>query len=152
MIEKALGTIRKFRKGDIDRILAIEAQAAPKTPYPKEILLRLAAKLPDGFLVVESGEDIVGYIIFDANGHVLSMAVKIAHRKRGVARMLFLRALKCAGQGLWLEVRSRNSGAIAFYKKMGMKIVGRLPNYYGDDDALIMMSGNPKHEIRSSRG
>ena len=29
--------------------------------------------------------------------------------------------------------------AIAFYKKMGMKIIGINTDYYGDDDALIMI-------------
>ena len=39
---------------------------------------------------------------------------------------------------LWLEVRLKNTVARMFYEKMGMQTVGRKPNYYGDDDALVM--------------
>jgi len=53
-----------------------------------------------------------------------------------------MHALKCAKKGLWLEVRSRNRGAIEFYKRLGMKIVGKIPKYYRGDDALIMRFGN----------
>jgi len=40
---------------------------------------------------------------------------------------------------LWLEVRSRNTAAIAFYRRMGMEIDGRIQDYYEDDDALMMV-------------
>ena len=53
--------------------------------------------------------------------------------------MLFLHAQDAAKKRLWLEVRSKNNIAIAFYKGMGMEITGRVTNYYGDDDALIMV-------------
>jgi hypothetical protein len=44
---------------------------------------------------------------------------------------------------------SRNSGAIAFYKAMGMNLLGKIPGYYGDDDALILVldQGKENHEI-----
>jgi len=52
---------------------------------------------------------------------------------------LFMHAVKYARKRLWLEVRSKNSGAIAFYRSLDMKITGKIPNYYGSDDALIMI-------------
>ena len=139
MAEKVSAKIRKFRKEDIDGILDIEQQAFPKTPYSKETLLYYANRIPNGFAVLESGEDIVGYIIFDAGGHVYSTAVKPAYRKRGCGRILFMHALASVEKTLWLEVRSKNVEAIGFYKKMGMTIIGRIPNYYGNDDALVMV-------------
>jgi ribosomal protein S18 acetylase RimI-like enzyme len=65
--------------------------------------------------------------------------VKPVHRRKGFGKMLFLRALESAKKRVWLEVRSKNGGAIAFYNSMGMKIRERVTNYYGDDDALIMV-------------
>ena len=56
----------------------------------------------------------------------------------GFGKMLFMYALRCAQKDLWLEVRSRNHVAVEFYKKLGMKIVGEIPSYYGDDHALVM--------------
>jgi ribosomal protein S18 acetylase RimI-like enzyme len=39
---------------------------------------------------------------------------------------------------MWAEVRRSNHGALAFYQKTGFKIVGVIPNYYEDEDALIV--------------
>lgn len=138
-MEEGLPRIRKFRREDIHQILEIEQQAFPKTPYPKETFLYYARSLPDTFLVLEIGDDIAGYIIFGKDGHIHSTAVKRNYRKKGFGRMLFGHALKCVERRLWLEVRTKNRGAIAFYERMGMKITGRVANYYGDDDALIMV-------------
>jgi len=144
MAEKPLSRIRKFVIGDINKILEIEEQAFPKTPYTKETFLNYANRLPDSFIVVESGKDIVGYIIFDMSGHVHSTAVKTGYRKKGFGKELFAHALMCVGKKLWLEVRSKNNTAIEFYKKMDMKIVNIIPGYYGNDDALIMVLNHEK--------
>ena len=138
MAEKALPGIRKFKTEDIKKILEIEGQSFPKTAYSKEIFLHYAKILSDGFIVVETGDDIAGYIIFDMDGHIISTAVKSPYRRKGHGKMLFTHALEVVGKRLWLEVRSKNSVAIEFYKRLGMNIVGRIPNYYGNDDALIM--------------
>lgn len=138
MAEQHLAKTRKFKAEDINKILEIEAQASPKSICSKATFLSYAVILPDTFIVVESGEEIVGYIIFDLTGHIHSMAVKQSCRRRGFGKMLFMHALRQTDKGLWLEVRSRNHGAIAFYKRLGMEIVGKIPYYYGDDDALMM--------------
>ena len=139
MAEKGPPKIRKFKREDIHKILEIEEEAFPKTAYPKETFLYYAERVPDNFMILESGDDIAGYIIFDMDGHIHSTAVKPVHRRKGFGKMLFLHALVSAKKRLWLEVRSKNRGAIAFYKRMGMKITGKVTNYYGDDDALIMV-------------
>ena len=139
MSEKNLTKIRRFRIGDINKILEIEGHAFPKTAYPRETFLSYAKSFPDNFIVLETGKDIVGYIIFDKDGHIHSTAVKTTYRGKGFGRMLFMYALKCAKKRLWLEVRSKNSAAIKFYEKLGMKTIGKIPNYYGTDDALIMV-------------
>jgi ribosomal-protein-alanine N-acetyltransferase len=88
---------------------------------------------------VETGNVIAGYIIFDVSGHIHSTAVRTEYRKKGFGEKLFTHALMRVEKNLWLEVRSKNRAAIAFYKKMGMKIIGINTDYYGDDDALIMI-------------
>jgi len=131
--------IRKFKREDIQKILEIEEEAFPKTAYPKETFLYYAARVPDHFMILESGDDMAGYIIFDMDGHIHSTAVKPVHRRKGFGKMLFMHALVSAKKRLWLEVRSKNRGAIAFYESMGMEIRAKVANYYGDDDALIMV-------------
>ena len=132
-------TIRSFLIEDLKQILEIEREAFPKTGYPKEVILNYAKRLPGGFVVVETGEQIVGYMIFDQTGHVYSAAVRPSHRRRGFGRRLFLHASEQSLGKLWLEVRSKNTGAIDFYRRIGMRIVGRVREYYHGDDALIMI-------------
>ena len=134
--------IRKFKAEDINKILEIEKQGFPKSVFSKATFLNYADNLADTFIVVESNKEIVGYIIFDLSGHIHSTVVKQSYRRKSFGKMLFMHASRCAKKGLWLEVRSKNRGAIEFYKRLGMKIVGKIPKYYRDDDALIMRSGN----------
>ena len=134
--------IRNFKAEDINKILEIEEQAFPKSVFSKATFLNYSDNLPDTFIVVESNKEIVGYIIFDLSGHIHSTVVKQSYRRKGFGKMLFMHASRCAKKGLWLEVRSRNRGAIEFYKRLGMRIVGKIPKYYRDDDAIIMRSGN----------
>ena len=134
--------IRKFMAEDINKILEIEKQAFPKSVFSKATFLNYADNLPDTFIVVESNKEIMGYIIFDLTGHLHSTVVKPSYRRKGFGKMLCMHALRCAKKGLWLEVRSRNRGAIEFYKRIGMKIVGKIPKYYREDDALIMRFEN----------
>jgi ribosomal protein S18 acetylase RimI-like enzyme len=139
MDEKFHTTLRQFRPDDINKILTIEKQAFPKTAYSRQTFLNFGNSFPDTFNVIEIDDDIVGYIMFDKGGHIHSTAVKPTFRMKGFGRTLFMHAVKNAQTRLWLEVRSKNSGAIAFYKSMGMKITQKISNYYGNDDALIMV-------------
>ncbi|UCE34964.1 MAG: GNAT family N-acetyltransferase [Deltaproteobacteria bacterium] len=149
MPERNAVRIREFKRWDIHAILEIEAQAFPKTAYSKGTFLRYARAFHDGFLILETNEDIAGYIIVDPDGHIHSTAVKPAFRRKGFGTKLFTRAVAGAQKNPWLEVRSRNSVAIAFYKAMGMNLLGKIPGYYGDDDALILVLDQEKgdHEI-----
>ncbi len=150
MAENTPAKMRTFKAEDMDQILEIETQAFPKTSYPRDVLLGYANRPTDRFLVLEAGTDLLGYIIFSKDGHIISTAVRPAYRRRGFGRILFTYALNHAEKRLWLEVRSRNDMAIKFYENMGMKKIGITRNYYGDDDALIMVSG-VKREERSMK-
>ena len=125
-------------------ILEIEKQAFPKTPYTRDMLLYYAGIFPDTFVVARTGEGVVGYIIFDPGGHVISTAVKTGHRRKGIGRGLVMHAVNRAKARLWLEVRSKNREAIAFYQSLGMEIMGKRPGYYGNDDAYIMVKGKER--------
>jgi ribosomal-protein-alanine N-acetyltransferase len=138
-VEAVSCTIRPFLLEDLKQILEIEREAFPKTGYPKEVILNYAKRLPDGFIVVEAAKQIMGYMIFDQTGHVYSAAVRPSHRRKGFGRKLFLHASEQSYGKLWLEVRSKNTGAIGFYQRIGMRIVGRVQGYYRGDDALVMI-------------
>ena len=84
-------------------------------------------------------DEILGYIIFSQDGHIISIAVHPHHRRKGIGRELLQRAMKTSYlKKVWAEVRRSNQGAQTFYSKMGFQIKGMVPNYYGNEDALII--------------
>jgi ribosomal-protein-alanine N-acetyltransferase len=139
--------LRAFKFEDMNQVLEIEEQAFPKTPYSKEILLGFAKSPLYRFVVLEGKMHLLGYIIYSKRGHLISTAVRRGERRKGFGRKLFRYALRHTGdERLWLEVRSRNDSAIRFYKNVGMETIGKSPGYYGDDDALILISQEKKKE------
>jgi ribosomal protein S18 acetylase RimI-like enzyme len=84
-------------------------------------------------------EKVLGYIVFSQDGHIISIAVHPQHRKKGIGTQLLQKALKTShSKKVWAEVRRSNQGAQTFYFKMGFQITGMVPNYYGNEDALII--------------
>jgi ribosomal-protein-alanine N-acetyltransferase len=137
--------IRPFSLPDLEFILQIENQSFPKSPYDWMTFLNLHTLYPETFLVYvganrgQKGEKILGYIVFSQDGHILSIAVQPHHRRKGIGRELLQRAMKISRlKKVWAEVRRSNQGAQAFYSEMGFQTIGTVPNYYGNEDALIV--------------
>jgi len=138
--------IRPFSFSDLDSILQIESQSFPKSPYDWTTFFNLHALYPETFLVYintnrgRKDEEVLGYIIFTQDGHIISIAVHPQNRRKGIGRKLLRRVMEAPPQlnRVWAEVRSSNLGAQAFYSKMGFQMTGSIPNYYGNEDALIV--------------
>jgi ribosomal protein S18 acetylase RimI-like enzyme len=133
--------IRRFSFSDLDRILEIEGQSFPKSPYDQATFVNLHWLYPETFLVFvdKENEEILGYIIFSWDGHLISLAVDSACRRRGIATKLVERAFAFPHvKRVLAEVRKSNGGAQAFYLALGFRIVGRIANYYGNEDALVV--------------
>lgn len=137
--------IRPFAPSDLDRVLQIELQSFPKSPYDWATFINLHYLYPETFLVYvnetrdpEEGR-ISGYIIFSPDGHIISIAIHPQNRRKGIGRELLQRAMDLAlKKRIRAEVRKSNQGAQAFYLRMGFQITGVVPNYYGNEDALIV--------------
>ncbi len=136
--------VRPFSLSDLDSILQIESQSFPKSPYDWTTFLNLHFLYPETFLVCVNTdqnlkEEILGYIIFSPDGHIISIAVNLQYRRKGIGTHLIQRAMKTPHlKKLRAEVRRSNQGALAFYSKLGFQITGVVPNYYGNEDALII--------------
>mgnify|MGYP001033397724 CR=1 FL=1 len=137
--------IRKFTNSDLDAILRIEEEAFPKSPYNRFIFLYYAEAYPDNFLVYaydDAGKGlhkIAGYIIFYPQGHIVSIAVYSAYRRRGIGTELVAEVLKRTEGVASVEVRASNEVAKTFYKHLGFSLRTIIPRYYGDEDALVMV-------------
>jgi ribosomal-protein-alanine N-acetyltransferase len=137
--------IRRFSFADLDRILKIERQAFPKSPYDLATFHNLYRFYSETFWVYvqrthgwQKGQ-ILGYIVFARDGHIISIAVDPEWRKKGVGKALLERAMHQPRiKKVRAEVRVSNKGAQAFYEQMGFRVVRVIPNYYGDEDALIV--------------
>jgi ribosomal-protein-alanine N-acetyltransferase len=84
-------------------------------------------------------DQLLGYLIFSRDGHIISIAVHPHHRRRGIGKELIEEAVqRFRLKKLWAEVRRSNEGAQAFYLKLGFRVVDEIPGYYGKEDALIV--------------
>ena len=65
--------------------------------------------------------------------------VSFEHRKKGIASKLMDKMLEENSNNITLEVRTTNESAINLYKKYNFKIVATRKNYYGNEDAYLMI-------------
>ncbi len=131
-----LGSIRR-----LDRISGLDewSREGWQHCFDDESSLLIKAQSQEGLLV--------GYILARTAAkevEIHKIAVDPECRRQGVAQTLLDMVLKtAAGKGAnvcYLEVREKNSQAIAFYRKNGFRRVGRRRAYYRSpvEDALIM--------------
>jgi len=138
--------IRPAVPADLDRIAWLEANGFPD-PWPRELLAHEIGH-PASIVLVASlgpGAPAAGYASFRQGGgeaELLRLAVAAGERRRGVASALVTAGLERLRRGgierCFLEVRTNNFGAIAFYRALGFERTGRRPAYYRDgSDALV---------------
>jgi ribosomal-protein-alanine N-acetyltransferase len=142
--------IRPFSLSDLKNLLDVELQSFPKSAYDVSTFINLHYLHPETFLVdvdpSDPGGRLSGYIVFSPDGHVISMAVLPGCRRKGIGKALIQKAMMHPStRSLKLEVRRSNRDAQAFYLKMGFRIAGKIPGYYGDEDALVMVWTPPSH-------
>jgi ribosomal protein S18 acetylase RimI-like enzyme len=112
--------IRNFTPLDMDRIMEIEAQAFPKSPYDRRIFTSLYRFSSTTFLLYEEAREILGYIVYTPEGHIISIAVDPRHRRKGIGTQLVREVLRDSkGECIWVEVRETNTGAQAFHENLG---------------------------------
>ncbi|WP_298821602.1 ribosomal protein S18-alanine N-acetyltransferase [Chloroflexus sp.] len=119
------------------------------TPPPSDfsLLARILQRIGLVPLSLNTGRPLVGYggiWLNETSGHITTIAVAEAHRRRGVGELI-LNALidgayELEAQYLSLEVRVSNLTAQRLYLKYGFRPVGQRANYYTDnhEDALVM--------------
>jgi ribosomal-protein-alanine N-acetyltransferase len=148
--------IRHCNIEDLASVVEINTVSLPEH-YSDYFFESILKELPESFIVGETNQKIVGYIMckiefgfsnfrklgFVKKGHVVSVAVLEEHRGKGIGRSLMLEAInglvnrKC--DEIYLEVRVSNDLAIKMYQKLGFLIKSRLHAYYRDgEDAYLM--------------
>ncbi len=147
-------TFRPLTPDDVPVVIEIENDCFSE-PWDEGVFIAMAVWKGDipsrhgrwvRFDVFVRDGEIHGYVVWEKDnrskeGHILNLAVKCQHRRRGTGLLLMKRAFedltKDGFKTCRLEVRESNSGAQRLYEKMGMRACGRTRGYYGDEDALI---------------
>jgi ribosomal-protein-alanine N-acetyltransferase len=106
-----------------------------------------------GYKAVEIGKarsGAAGFVLarnISGEAEIITIAVARAHRRRGLGRLLMdavLRELHGArAEALFLEVDEKNVAAVALYRKLGFREVGKRSAYYRSaagvpSNALVM--------------
>ena len=151
--------ISPLLKADIPEVLEIEIQGQPE-PWTERSFLEEIERLNSFALVARLDNDIAvaepspvlrgrigGYIFFWCVAdeiQILNIAVRRDLRRRGIGRSLLERAILAGKQKnarcVNLEVRESNMAARRLYENSGFRVVGKRPNYYGENtEAAILM-------------
>ena len=136
-------TITAAQSAHIPEIARLSAECF-SDPWQED---RIARQL-DRFIVArDDGGAVVGYLVLSHvldEGDLDSLAVSLAHRRRGIGEALteacIARAKELSLSFVTLEVRAGNAPAIALYEKKGFAPVGCRKNYYEKprEDAILM--------------
>jgi len=128
--------VRPATRADAGALGEVHARSF-EAPWTGDEILRFAGD-PGGLALVaepEAGE-IAGFILcrlIAGEAEVLTLAVRPAARRRGVASALLDAALaltRITAASMFLEVAEDNPGAIALYARAGFEPVGRRAGYY----------------------
>jgi ribosomal-protein-alanine N-acetyltransferase len=136
--------------GDIDEVLEIEQASFPK-PWtrgmfegelrnPVSFSYTLKVRPEEG--KVELGGYVVLWVVH-GEAHILNIAVNPKYRGKGIASRLLSLMLELMKRNLvyevFLEVRVSNTVARDLYKRFGFREAFIRKNYYGDEDAIVMV-------------
>ncbi|MGB2623059.1 MAG: ribosomal protein S18-alanine N-acetyltransferase [Candidatus Acidiferrum sp.] len=140
--------VRSFRAEDADAVVAISEESPNAANWPKESYLKLAAENDSLLLVIETGGRIAAFLIgrrVADQAEILNLAVKQAHRRKGLGSALMSAALKefalRGAKSVYLEVRQSNTVAIAFYERLGFAKSGLRKAYYrAPDESAVTMT------------
>jgi ribosomal-protein-alanine N-acetyltransferase len=135
--------LRRMEISDLPEVLEIEKNCFSN---PWSINAFLEVIISDYYYsIVMSKTKITGYGVAcfeNSKIHILNLAVKQEKRRNKIGTRILNHILKYGfshkKRRAILEVRSRNSAAISFYRKHNFKKTGIKKNYYQDDDAIIM--------------
>ncbi len=144
--------IRRFSFPDLKAVREIERISFPHHQASSENYYQnLYQTYPQGFIIAQQGEKIVGYAISQIRnrvpakrvGEIISIAVAPDWRRKGNGRQLMKFLLndfqKEKIKLVSLHVRENNKVAILFFDKLGFKITKKIKNYYRNDDKAFLM-------------
>lgn len=141
--------VRRARATDLDAILRIEAASEGAAHWRRGDYRAMLERPGDWLLIVEDGEGTpIGFLAARTaadEAEILNLAVDPAARRQGAGRSLVEEVIRLASEGqvarLFLEVRTSQEGARAFYRANGFRELNRRRDYYKQprEDAIVLV-------------
>lgn len=168
LIMQTMFTLRLFKPADLEHVMRINKLYLPEN-YSSFFFMDLYERFPKTFVVAEEDGEVVGYVMcrietpfpgvglfgIAKRGHVISIAVLLNYRRRGVGFALMKEAMEAMveydAKDCVLEVRTSNTAGVGLYKKMGFKIKRTIRGYYADGEAACVMARKLPFEPSSVR-
>lgn len=132
--------LERLQRTDAPEVSRLHRDDFPRPWSPGEFVSLLDQDTVFGFAAREIGNQKAGMAGFvlarlvAGEAEILTLAVARAHRRAGLGRELMdavLRELHSERAAeLFLEVDETNLAALALYRKLGFREVGRRPGYY----------------------
>jgi ribosomal-protein-alanine N-acetyltransferase len=150
-------SIRQFTTDDIKYVVHINQECLPEN-YPDQFFLGLHYHAPKAFLIAETDNGIVGYIMCRIErgissfgrlpvkkGHIVSVAVLPTNRNKGIGTSIIKAGMDAmeeyGAMEFFLEVRKSNEAAVSVYETLGYEVRRVLRGYYRDgEDAYLMVA------------
>jgi [ribosomal protein S18]-alanine N-acetyltransferase len=150
--------LRPLEAQDLPALLRLDARCfPPQISYSRAELEYFVRHPRSSTTIAEIGGQIAGFCVIDWKlesgrkiGHFITIDVSPELRRRGLGRLLIEAGeadLAAMGSvAITLEVATNNTGALAFYDRLGYQATGRIPGYYADGtDALVL-----RKQVKSS--
>lgn len=140
--------LRSFRPTDLQTLYKIDQSCFPPgVSYSLEELEAFVGQPNARTWVAVEGENIVGFLVADRQprrvGHIITIDVPDAWRRRGVGRTLMGAAEDWARRQqlrmIYLETAEDNLPARRFYEVLGYKKVRKIEYYYRNGTAAWVM-------------
>lgn len=130
--------IRNFEEKDLATVMRLVLDTLDEF-YESSLYVTLHDLWKEGFIVAESGGEIIGFILgvtsAPKESRILILTIPEEHRKRGIGSALLKAFIKeCYLKNLNiinLEVKVENEDAIRFYNRHGFTIIKTIIDYYG---------------------
>ena len=134
---------------NLDRLYEIEIECFDREAFTKPQIAQLLTDYNTVSLVAKMSGEIVGFIIgmiyYERKslvGHILTIDVPNAQRRKGIAKQLMREMEKIfkdkGATACNLEVREDNIPALNLYEKLGYKQIAKLKNYYGNAHGIYL--------------
>jgi len=141
-------TIRPMVFADLPQVTQLENVIFPD-PWSQQSFAESLREERVGCWVAVNDGQVIGYMVtlwVVDEVHILNLAVSDEFRRQGIASQMLVNlenhAKKHGTKHFWLEVRSGNLGAQAFYGKWGFMAVGERKSYYRNGEDAVVMAKN----------